>query len=244
MYSTASNFHTVSMWGEEAPSPMLLIHMGHSVGTVLGPLLLEPFLPVTKRHYKDNATRKHSNLNDTKDIQLFLPANMYHSDIGNLHQGSNASNYSDVGIHIPYAVAGGYTVVMSVMFLIYFLSSRQHSIRSRPLNSSENGTQTQRGLAESCLPASCTRGNRMFVTVMLILVLLIYLVMLGKDTSVSNFIEPLAVHTPTLNFTMRQADIIVTIHFATYAVGRMMVAFIARCVPITVSLGVLIHFVY
>ena len=37
---TAANAHLIVIWGEDASSPMHLLHMGYGLGTVLSPLIV------------------------------------------------------------------------------------------------------------------------------------------------------------------------------------------------------------
>lgn len=86
----------VKLWGPDAPGPMQLIHMGYGFGTILAPLIAEPFL--SQQNHTTNGTHP--------------TINLYTSTEGNVTDKSL--------LYIPYGIAGGWSAFTALTFLVFY----------------------------------------------------------------------------------------------------------------------------
>lgn len=227
--------------------------MGYSIGTILGPVLIAPFLA--------SAAVSNNTSHNGNSTMLFqsasmggqaLPLNIHSKSIyvslfeeeqclwcENLDEsyGNNGmSNLSAANvttaadIRVPFGTAGAYTIVVSAVFLAYACfaihnsdSVPRYALRRKP------------SVVEIMSPGTCTDGNTGYGVRMFILIFILFSLFSAKDTCVTSFLQPIAVHTPTLDFTIKQADLLITVHYACYAIGRIVVAIIAKFITIKVS---------
>lgn len=222
--------------------------MGYSLGTILGPVLVAPFLPISQ----DNGN---STINNTLTVfksaaidGQTLPFNVHFKSIyltvfgdSVWDEGDKTTLTSDVTNHTvngdirpPFGAAGGYTVVISAVFLIYacvphYQVHNDGAVTPRTL-------QRKPSVAEIVSPASCTGGNTCYGVKMFTMLFFLYIMFSGKDTCVTSFLQPLAVHSPKLNFTLKQADFLITVHYSCYGLGRILMAITAKWVSIKVRL--------
>ena len=137
----------MGIWGKEAATPLLCLHMGYSLGNVIGPALSAPFLS----HIINNSTGNLTNedylvYSQLENIpwQYFISfntsdrTNLFHSDTIEFISG-NATNITDTNIQIPYSVSGGLTIIVGIAFFLFFVFGLPHEdIICKTSKSSEN----------------------------------------------------------------------------------------------------------
>ena len=145
---------------------------------------------------------------------------------------NNASyrNHSNVTlqthIHIPYAMCGGVGVVGGIILIIFYILKLRITIGTSSV--------ANRKWTELFSPASCAGGKLCFGTAFMMLLFFIYLLMVGKDNSLSAFMEPLVVD--HANFTKTEGALLLTTFSASFTLAR----FVATALGILIPLNVLL----
>ena len=107
------------MWGKDAIGPFHFIHSGFGIGTILGPLIVAPFLSAKGQDH--NNTDLNQQMYDSFDTwspqlmenALYLPTNLQFTS------NTSTPNNTAIDITIPFAATGGCCVLISVVFFIY-----------------------------------------------------------------------------------------------------------------------------
>ncbi|XP_067662743.1 sodium-dependent glucose transporter 1C-like [Haliotis asinina] len=136
IFKTGSNVELVRVWGVESKPYMQALHFLFSLGGIISPFVLHPFLAVRKLGY-NNTTQLTGTGNSSYQQQDYANA----SDIVSTHQ-------QQTRIVWPFLMTGLLTILSSVPFLIVFLFARQakHKNATKALNGKRQGKMLPRKL--------------------------------------------------------------------------------------------------
>ena len=81
---------TTALWGAASTAPMHIVHLGYALGTIVGPLLVIPFIP-------SNATHSANHSDDNYDVTLtygryFTRTFSNHDENNSTYLGNDISN--------------------------------------------------------------------------------------------------------------------------------------------------------
>ena len=153
-----------------------------------------------------------------------------HNDIQ--HPG----NMTESRIYIPYSICGGFSFSCGVIFMILCFIPINRLIYRRQMNTDT----THQSLRTLLNPASCSEGRPIFGAQMFSLLLVLYILIVSKDTLINTFIYAIAVD-KDMGFTPWQGVLVTTMYWVCYAVSRLVFAVIGHFVRIQVSLNLSFH---
>ena len=238
---------TTHLWGASATVPLLLVHFGYAIGTIVAPVIAGPFLA----GYPDNKNGSHSNGSDYRDYLTEMQpmdndAMSYElknsrSNMDHVISGLDPVNFQVYAvehepvksrIYIPFGIIACFTTLTAFMFLsvtIYnFCIHKQDIQQTNPV------VTTQRPAFRSLVsPASCADGNLLYGSVMLTLTVFLYLMFTGRETPIFTFVTVLAVDRK-LHFSIKEGTFLTTMFFVAYSVGRLTAAFVGLFINIKV----------
>ena len=199
------------MWAEKSGPPFHAIHMGYPIGSTLAPLIAMPFLgPDDPDETTTTApTQIWTEVTSTNDWNI----------TGTANETEKVSR-----IEIPYAIVGGTTTLMGLVFVILFLVGP-------PMGFIYHGTPKS-SMLEVFSPASCqAMGTAKDTCILLFLVCTFYVFVSTKDGTIAGFIFAYAVESE-LNFTKHEAAIFDTVFRSMEIVGRVIAVLGSHWFPI------------
>ena len=226
---SGGNAHAISLWGKEATGPVHFIHFGYGVGTILGPSMMAAFLP-----RGSNITNHTQTLTTLTAVSRTYHRDYFHyvSSLTSATQNITPSSNSTVDVRIPFAITGGFTVVVAILLFAFMcFPFYKYLPRESVLEPSHLAKKT---FKEIISPGECAAGNVSYGLQMFVCIFMFYVALVGKDTGVTIFIEPLAMNSPHLQLSLQQTDLLVTVYFICYAAGRLLIAVVGIWVPIQV----------
>lgn len=210
----------------------------------MGPLIVIPFLSSGK---EDNTKHNSSTITYYKDYLQVLPnstegASYFikeHSLSSILFNDTvtTTENNSNKQIRIPFAIAGIYSILFAFVFLIYGFVPFSMSKPMRNFISEETNPIRQNNLEalkHKLSPGTCAGGNTVYGLQMFAMIFLFYVLLVGRDMSVTTFAQPIAVHSPNLKFTMKEAGLVITVYQSSLTFATILVSVIGRWVPVQV----------
>ncbi|XP_046566540.1 LOW QUALITY PROTEIN: sodium-dependent glucose transporter 1A-like [Haliotis rubra] len=135
IFKTGCNVELVRVWGVESKPYMQALHFSFSLGGIISPFVLEPFLAVRK--YDDNNATRSSVMesqNSSYEVQEYVNASSEH--------------HLQTRIIWPFLMTGLLTILSSLPFLIVFLFARQekHKDATKALEGKRQGKMLSRKL--------------------------------------------------------------------------------------------------
>ncbi|XP_067661056.1 sodium-dependent glucose transporter 1C-like [Haliotis asinina] len=138
IFKTGCNVELVRVWGVESKPYMQALHFLWSLGGIISPFVLEPFLAVRKDG--DNNTTR-SSVMETQNRSYSVQEYVNASNISTEH-------HLQTRIIWPFLMTGLLTILSSVPFLIVFLFARQekHKDAAKALDGKRQGKMLPRKL--------------------------------------------------------------------------------------------------
>ena len=187
-------------WGKAAPTPLHGLRMFMTIGVIIAPPITIPFLSNTKT----NHTMTHVELSE-----------------GLVMDGNETAAYTG-HVQFAYAILGSWSVVVSIMFLIFFLHGTPYANTGKPTNKTN--------VKDILNPATIAGGNFKYGLYFLIFLFLLYVLLHGRDRGIGTFLFVIA-HID-VQMTKPVAALLVSMLNVFIALGRGFVAFLAHWLPI------------
>lgn len=249
------------MWGKDANGPFHYIHAGYGIGTVLGPVIVAPFVTTVYNNTAHHNHSQHKIKSTSQDYQFYVPSvsmqtfehgtnfPLLFSNHRELSNANNSNNTTDINTKTPFAVAGSYSFLIAVIFFIYaFFPYISHTLPTTMHDNDQispsatpavHETQSNKKSWKQILsPGSCAGGNTIYGLQMFLMIFLFYILLVGKDNSVGMLAQPIAVHTKTLGFTLKEADLLIMVYFICYTSGRIVISVFGKWVPVQVVFAI------
>jgi hypothetical protein len=268
---SGGNAHVLSMWGAENSSPTLALHFGYSLGNVVGPLLVRPFL----MDHSDNDTSTPPLTSSFTSPQTLIGMYVWYVPGGRAirpefpNQTDRDSfdftfpSLQDTGdivprngtqsrIWIPYMISGGFGIVVAAVLGIFYcigLPKEYQTLETEHQTHESHAADPVRGrkwkrFVKTLSPGSCTGGRRSYGVQMFSLIFLFYVANFGKDSALLTFTLPIAIDPSLpLHFTKLRADLLILIASVCACVGRLVFTLLAKCVAIQPLVFVQIFFI-
>ena len=232
---------TTALWGAASTAPMHIVHLGYALGTIVGPLLVIPFIP-------SNATHSANHSDDNYDVTLtygrYFTRTFSNHDENNSSRTNADGAMTDNPIIVPYAIVGATGIIGAVLFHLLrcfdgtctsdsLVTSSVNSCRRTDASRDEHRPSVR----ELLHPASCAGGSTVYGVQMFSLIILLYVMLTGKEVPIFTFIDVMAVD-GKLAFSAREGALLTTMFYVAYSVGRTVVAIIGHYVPIQVLMFV------
>lgn len=189
------------IWKKKAAGPLHAIHMGYSLGSVFIPQLVTPFLDP---RYSGGtiATKYNSSCQDHPTNSSPIAPPLY------------PPRFVTV-----YWMLSGITLLMSLIFLIYFIHGRLTGINITSMRDMEPETTGQRAsLKEGLSFKSCSPSHPRYAGVIVILLMLYYVISVPLIRAFSKFVFSYARDGPCL--TVGESTALESVYFAAVTVGR------------------------
>lgn len=206
----------MKMWGKSASAPIHLTHTGFGIGRIIGPLMVAPFLP--KGNYTGNKTWDNAKTN--KDV--FVSTFQKHQNLTN--QPAN--------IKFPFITIATYSCLIAIVFCAFGCFP---FIRYQQSETSEQDSNSERESINVYSPASCADGNKIYGIYMIVMLFFSFVLFVGNNCCIVTFLQPTAVNTLSLKFTLQEADLLITVFFICFTAGRIITSLISKYIPIQVS---------
>lgn len=123
-FDTAINVWILEIWAEDSGPFMQALHFTYGIGSFVAPLICEPFLSTesihTGSHGAPMASSAGGGVESTTLSSSALLANA--SQVGLVGLATNViADVDEFVIYIPYAIAGGLTVLGSILVFVLYL---------------------------------------------------------------------------------------------------------------------------
>ncbi|CAH1798362.1 unnamed protein product, partial [Owenia fusiformis] len=203
----------IALWGEHTPSPMHSMHFGWRAGAFLAPMIAYPFL------------------SGRLEVPILVNSTLNNTTEATIVNGTRII-LTESKIIYPYMITGGLGVLISFVYLGFFLAPRPDGMRF-------TNTAKSRRLKQFLSPASCAGGNLRFGTLMMICLTLYYLFNDIVGNVFGNF--QTAVATKSLNMTKQEAALLNSASSGTALATQFLMIFLAKYVPMPVLVFSEVH---
>ena len=150
------------------------------------------------------------------------------------------TNRNDTRIWIPYVASGSLGLLIALVFFICFLVGLPQEFQTI---SSHNQNSEVRNARSVLSPGNCTGGNVAYGLQIFPLIMLFYILFVGKDASFLTFTLPIAIDKRLpLDFTKKSADLLMIVSAVCAAGGRFGFALIAKILSIQVIVFIQVFF--
>ena len=94
----------------------------------------------------------------------------------------------------------------------------------------------RKSLRSMLSPGSCAQGDTFYAIQMFTMIFIFYILMVGKDCSVTIFMQPIAVNSEKLKFSLKEADILIAVFSTCYTSGRIVMSILGKWVSVKVCI--------
>ncbi|XP_064599612.1 sodium-dependent glucose transporter 1-like [Liolophura sinensis] len=189
------------MWEGESSGPLHALHFGNSLGSVVAPLIIRPFLSPDV----NSSLPKH---------EIGLPGNIL---------GNNSSTVASSRIQIPFGAYGLYTLFWGGLFLWFYVNDRQTPAREG-LFYTANDRQNSEIFGKQGTFAGVQKSFGIFMAVVLCLM---YICLSGVYQSLSTYLMPMSVQGP-LHMSKADGNLLLFGYSFSMVVGRLLAVFLSK----------------
>lgn len=209
-----------NIWLQKAASPMHILHCGYGIGSLLIPLIANPFLAVpiseTDVDYENNTQSSSTETNtNTTGIKTL--------------KSTNNEYLEPSRIEIAYLIPSLVSIGLSLVFYTYHLSGHKERKQAGTRLESINNTKSLK-FKQMINPATCAGGNAVYGLQVFILLFLFYFNYTGGERIFGTFLRSFSID--HFGFTVDQGSYVNTSFWISYSVGRVVGMFAARWVTI------------
>ena len=209
----------INMWKEKAASPLQILHAGFGIGSFVIPLISNPFLAVPAKETEKNETTTDNLLSTT------LPTLEPEPDPEVVYLKESRIQYA-------YIIAAAITVLVSVIFYIYHISSLKKSRHTNEQDEKQTDDSGAKNISfrEMFNPATCANGRFFYGLMLLIFICLYFIQCVGGERVAGKFIRAFSID--HFGFSTDQGSFINTVYWICFSAGRASGFLIAYIVPV------------
>ncbi|XP_013413251.1 sodium-dependent glucose transporter 1A-like [Lingula anatina] len=218
----------LSIWGKNAASPLHVLHTGFGVGSMIVPLIANPFLANIQ-----TTTLTNTSMNITSVFTTALPPTL-----SSLEYTTDATISTTITrvlresrIEYAYLIVAILVTTLSLAFFVYQWKYSEYVLH--PADHETESKKRVHGVKEFIRiinPATCADGNFCFGLQMFILLSLHFFNAVGGERLYGKFIRSYAID--QLNFSGDEASYLNVVFWISFSVGRFSGFIVAHWVPV------------
>ena len=213
-----------NMWLEKAASPMHILHCGYGIGSLLIPLIANPFLAVTVLDadtVHQNNTLAFSTASFTSN-GLSVVGDTTTTREGMISSNNGTSYLKPSRIEYAYLIPSLVSIGLSVIFYIYHISN--HMDKTKTHTGSVHNTKALK-FKQMINPATCAGGNLVYGLVIFILLFMFFFNFTGAERIYGTFLRSFSID--QFDFSVDEGSYVNTSFWISYTVGRVVGMFAA-----------------
>ncbi|XP_045214387.2 sodium-dependent glucose transporter 1-like [Mercenaria mercenaria] len=250
IHNAAGTRINLNIWKESSASPMILMHLGYGIGSLITPLYSNPFLGVEVQ-------------NGNESVIMYSNTSTSINTTNVSYSTAEKFSLNNSRVEYAYAISAIATAGLSVVFFVFqFIENkivkqlkdvetrRRSDVDNERISEIHNETDNEqfkfdseekddkcnrcKGLLQMINPASCAKGRFWYGTSILIFMFFFFGNVGGGQRVVTQFIRSFSID--QLNFSSTDGSLLNTSLWISFSVGRLFFFVIARCVSVKVLL--------